>query len=333
MGFVYGHGRDSKYRPIWVINASIYKANADKYSANDWIYSLVYFLEYMLDNTLISGQVENWNLICDMANISVFGVPKDFNTLMNVLQSNYRCRLFTMFIMNVSTGVWLIWKMIKNMLDPNTEKKIKVLAKNDFSEIYKHINREQVEEKFGGTARNVSSHYFPHIIPSNNFLMEDQRKEDILIGEDEYREMLKTNKFLVPSPFIKQDEEASRYDDVKSNSNTHKRSRSLRSERSIYTECYELSEELGNNVEIYLEKEDQGGHNRKKTAAKSISEEKVSISTASILKPREKTFEFEQQHLPKTKGSTKKKVTIIQTKFETNTRQSCCSENSFCQII
>jgi len=233
-----------------------------------------------------------------------------------------------------------VWRTIKSLLDPNTERKIKLLSNGDFSQIFNHINREQVEEKFGGTAKNVERHHSPPSIPSNNFLMENEKKEDILLTEEQYKERLKTNKFLVPSPYIEftniLDEEASKYDDAKSNTNTVREvkhhTKSYKSEKSVYTECVE------DFPHVFIEKnEDQEVifERNKNESGTDVASNKYSSSTTTKLKqqPIQQMFAF-NSNTPDdgktTKG--KKRVTIIQTKIETTTRQSCCSENSICMI-
>jgi len=245
LGFIYGHGRDSKYRPIIVINSIIYKNNSKKYSSNDWILSMVYFIEYVITNMLIPGQVENWNIICDVNNINVMFLPAEFNTLMKVLQSNYRCRLYNMFILNVSTTVYIIWRAIRNFLDPNTERKIKILKSNDFSDIFKFINKDQIEARFGGNGSNVSNYFFPPVIPSKRFLMEGQNEDQVLVNNEVYIEKIRTNPKLTISPYIfiikdnTNDLNESVYEDCISDNkgNNNKRVNTI---TTIYEDCIEI---------------------------------------------------------------------------------------------
>ena len=204
LGFIYGHGRDSNFRPIFVINASIFNIYIKHYTVDEWINSFVYFLEYLINNLLIPGQVENWLIILDVANFSMLFIPQELKTIFNVLMNNYKCRMFVMYIVNVSTVLNFLWSTFIRVLDTNTEKKIRLLKKSDMKQIFNYINPEQIEEKFGGKAQNVKSHYFPHWIPSNKFLLENDSVDKIIDG-DKYIELLKNNKKYIHSPYLDQE--------------------------------------------------------------------------------------------------------------------------------
>jgi len=228
-GFIYGHGRDHNYRPVFVIRAAVYSKIKENYNVNDWILSLVYFLEYMIANMTIPGQLENWNLILDVDDFSMIFIPSDLKTLFNVLMSNYRCRLYVMFIVNISLVLSMLWKTIKVVLDPNTEKKIKLLKSSEMNEIFKYINPEQVEERFGGKAKTVNEYFFPHIIPSVNFLLENETKNEKLVGKEEYLRILRNNSRYVMSPYISYI------------SDDENEEQSINNEISIYEECQNQS--------------------------------------------------------------------------------------------
>ena len=84
LGFIYGHGRDTNYRPIFIINARVFNENLQVYSVEDWINSLVYFIEYMIENMCIPGQVENWNIILDVKDFSMIFVPAQLKTIFSL---------------------------------------------------------------------------------------------------------------------------------------------------------------------------------------------------------------------------------------------------------
>ena len=201
LGFLYGHGRDQRFRPILIVNAKIYKKFKDNYVIDDWIISVMYFIEYIMNNLLVPGQVENWNIICDMDEVSVVFLPGDLKKIIEILQCNYRARLYVIYMMNISFFVKALWNMIKVMLDPNTEKKIKMIG-NDKSLMFDFINKNQVEVKFGGTAKNVENYFFPHIIPDNNYLNEKEDKKSYLMPEKEYCDFIEKNPQYIKCPFI-----------------------------------------------------------------------------------------------------------------------------------
>jgi len=201
-GFLYSHGRDQRFRPILVINAKIYKKkHKDTYSTDDWVLAVMYFMEYIINNLVIPGQVENWNIICDVDEISVVFLPGDLKKIIEILQCNYRARLYVMYIVNISIWVKALWKVIKGMLDPNTEKKIRMIG-SDNSQMFEFINKSQVEKRFGGTASNVEDAFFPHVNPDPNVFNAKEDRNKYLIDEESYCEFVEKNPQYVKSPYI-----------------------------------------------------------------------------------------------------------------------------------
>lgn len=201
LGFLYGHGRDQRFRPLLVINAKVYKKYKDTYMIEEWVTAVMYFMEYLVNKLLVPGQVENWNTICDVDEVSVVFLPGNLKKIIEILQCNYRARLNVMYIMNISFFIKAFWNMIKGMLDPNTEKKIKMIG-SDKNPMFEFINKNQVEIKFGGTAKNIESHFFPHIIPDASNLNEKENKNKYLMDENHYCEFIEKNNQYVRSPYI-----------------------------------------------------------------------------------------------------------------------------------
>jgi hypothetical protein len=202
-GFMYVHGRDNNYRPILVINAEYYIKLQDKYSFNDWLQFIIFFMEYLVNELLIPGQVENWNIISDLSNVSMIFLPKDMKRIMGVLQSNYRCRLYVNYILGMSTILKGIWNFVKTFLDEMSVKKVQFIDDKNKSVILNNINEEQVERRFGGTAPNVvpgAHNLFPPIFPSANF--QKKTKKVDLLTEEKYKEMYKANKLTVVNEYF-----------------------------------------------------------------------------------------------------------------------------------
>lgn len=201
-GFIYIHGRDNRYRPIMHIVASVYDKNSKIYTFEDWTTAVIYFMEYVINNLLIPGQVENWNIICDVKDISIVFLPKDLKRILAMLQENYRCRLFVMFIINIGSFANVLWKVVKSMIDPSTERKIKLLKNENTNDVFAFINKSQIEKKYGGNAENLTSYYFPPIFPSDDYYIETDSPSTLLINETTYKKKVKENKCIVPSPYI-----------------------------------------------------------------------------------------------------------------------------------
>lgn len=201
-GFLYVHGRDHRYRPIVVMNADIYLKYKKAYTYEDWLNAVIYLMEYIVNNMLIPGQVENWVIICDFGKVSLLSPPSEFQSFMSVLQSNYRCRLYCIYLIGVGTFVRILFNMIKGFLDATTQRKIRLVKSKAFEEIFEIINPSQVEKRFGGKAENVENYYFPPVMPNNNeILRKDDRDDKSYVTEDEYFELTNSNKVTVVCPF------------------------------------------------------------------------------------------------------------------------------------
>jgi len=205
LGFVYFHGRDCKFRPTIVVNAKVYMQNQSNYAYENWIFAFIYLLEYGIKNLLLPGQIENWNIICDLADVSVLFLPADFKKIFATLQCNYRCRLYVMYLLNMSSFIVFLWDLIKKMLDPTTERKLKILPKGQVDEMFRFINPEMIEKKFGGTAPNVTHNFFPPIIPSQNYLKPYDDPKELFVDNKTYLEIVEKNPGYVKSPYIRKE--------------------------------------------------------------------------------------------------------------------------------
>ena len=205
LGFLYIHGRDNRYRPIIHINSGVFIKHSKKYNSDEWCLATIYFMEYTIQNLMLPGQIENWDIICDLKDVSVISLPSDLKKILGILQNNYRCRLFTMFIVNVGTFFNMIWGIIKKIIDVNTEKKIKILKASNLIEIFSIINPCQIEKKYGGKAEDLKSYFFPPIFPSEYYLLDSEKNDTnkIFINEEEYKKKIISNQTLLPSPYIK----------------------------------------------------------------------------------------------------------------------------------
>lgn len=65
-GIVYIHGRDHMFRPIIIYRPDLFQTNRKKYSVYEFQLSMAYFLDSIIHEMLIPGQVENWVVICDI---------------------------------------------------------------------------------------------------------------------------------------------------------------------------------------------------------------------------------------------------------------------------
>lgn len=70
---MYHYGRDNRFRPIIVLKMKLLNELG---LTNDEIkLTIAYFIEYMLSNAILPGQVENWIIITDMKGVGLTNVP------------------------------------------------------------------------------------------------------------------------------------------------------------------------------------------------------------------------------------------------------------------
>jgi len=203
IGYLYIHGRDNRFRPIININVSVVNKNTKNYTFEEWSAATIYLMEYVINNLLLPGQIENWVIICDVKDVSLISLPKDFKKILNLLQNNYRCRLFKMFIVNVGNFFNIIWSVIEKIIDGNTEKKIKIIKEGEITNIFDTINPSQIEKKYKGEAGDVTSYFFPPIFPSELYLTQKDNPNTLFLPEEEYKNRILFNEHLIASPFVK----------------------------------------------------------------------------------------------------------------------------------
>lgn len=70
---MYIHGRDHRYRPIIVLNPS--RMDLKQLKEDDFIKSVIFFLEVIVNNIFMPGQVENWIVLIDFNFMGLFTFP------------------------------------------------------------------------------------------------------------------------------------------------------------------------------------------------------------------------------------------------------------------
>jgi len=201
-GFFYVHGRDYLFRPILVINFDYYKKYEKEYQLNDWLQAIIFIMEYLINHMLIPGQVENWNIITDLGSVSLLFIPSDAKKILDVLQSNYRCRLVKNFIFGMNLLMRGLMGMFKSMLDETAQRKIRIMDKKKVYELFEIINEEQVEQRFGGKAPNVipgSNRLFPPIFPSDNY---NRNLPKNTISEQNYKKLHLSNDLCITNEIL-----------------------------------------------------------------------------------------------------------------------------------
>jgi hypothetical protein len=168
-GFIYIHGRDTKFRPNIIVNTDIYYLLRRKYTYEDLLYSIFYFLEYTIRFVLIPGKVESWNILADVSKTCIKDIPRELIKMIRLLQKNYICRLNKAYIIGMTPILNFLWTMFKTVISAHTQEKFIFIKEEFYDDLFKIIKREQLEEKFRGYCKNIRSSlgYFPPHFTSN----------------------------------------------------------------------------------------------------------------------------------------------------------------------
>jgi len=105
-----------------------------------------------------------------------------------------------MFMMNIPFILKAVWGLVKRILDPQTQRKIQMVDPGS-KELFACINKSQVEQKFGGTAPNVTDYYFPHTVPSEEYFVQGDDEKKLQLDEEEYRIKVESDERIVKSPY------------------------------------------------------------------------------------------------------------------------------------
>ena len=178
LGFIYVHGRDKCFRPLIILNPGKY--DKTKFPFESWKNALNYFIEFVINNCLINGRVENWDLIVDCKDLKMTNIPFDFQKIFVENHKVYRCRLYKMFLINL-TGIFeFFWNLAKKIIGPVIEAKASKIENNDnYKNLFEIINRDQVEQKYGGNAPNLENgDYFPLKFINCNYYSEDEKNNN-----------------------------------------------------------------------------------------------------------------------------------------------------------
>ncbi|CAD8153805.1 unnamed protein product [Paramecium octaurelia] len=189
-GVIYMHGRDNRFRPILVVNAQKVAGVKD---LDLLLQSMTLFLDYVLYNCMLPGQIESWIVIMDLGGLGIMGLPKqDLYRIMNYLSSNYRSRMHKCYVINCNKTLSITWAMIKTFLEDITVNKI--LFESCPISLLQYANPSQLEKKYGGIANDKSDNFWPPQEISPNYqIAVDQIK---LIDSLTYVELFKQGKLI-----------------------------------------------------------------------------------------------------------------------------------------
>ena len=207
-GFIYVYGRDNRFRPIIVCQSKIFQKYHKDYQFEELLQATSFICQFVVNNMFLPGQFETWNMIVNLKGVSVISLPDSLKKLIPALSNYFLCRLNKNYIIGLNFFTRILYKIAVNFIDPITASKITVIESKKDPNLFKTIRKDNIEEQFGGEAPNMpidsENGYFPPRMPSTHFIKDDERKENILISEENYIQKYKNGEIPIEvvSPYI-----------------------------------------------------------------------------------------------------------------------------------
>ena len=177
-GGVYVHGRDHRYRPLIFINP----AKLMDFPFQLLLATSYFLLEYIKENMLIPGQIENWVLVIDLKS---FEIKEAYSKLINELQFHNPCRVCQIYLLTSQRSHPLL-----KLLSQNTQKKITI--SDSSAVLHQTVNRSQLEVKYNGHSENLSS-FWPPFFPAGPYRADNDPQCGFLSGYSSYDEYFSLN--------------------------------------------------------------------------------------------------------------------------------------------
>ena len=256
-GFVYVYGRDCRYRPIIIFRLIEFVKFEKIYSVQDVLIAGIFLGQFIINNMLLPGHVERWDIIVNLRKTTLLSLPEHIKKLLPIMVEGFISRLHKTYVIGMSFFMRLIFKIVCAFLHESTVKKIKILEGKKDQSMFQEIRKDNVEIDMGGTAPNArigeENGIFPPRMPSEHFLLEYQRPEDILISEEEYIKKYKNgeiHKDLVYPSILKKLEEEKKQEIIIQNNTINNQI-----ENKIIRKSKTVENDKKNVIKLNIEKE------------------------------------------------------------------------------
>ena len=203
-GFVYVYGRDCKFRPILIFRLEEFVKYQKVYSVEEVLEAGILLGQFVINHMLLPGHVERWNLLVNLRKTTLLSLPEHIKKLLPIMNEGFISRLHKTYVIGMNFFFRLLYKIVCAFLHESTVKKIKILDGKKDQSMFEEIRKDNVETNMGGTAPNArigeENGIFPPRMPTEKFLLDSQRREDILISEEEYIKKYKNGE--IPKDFV-----------------------------------------------------------------------------------------------------------------------------------
>ena len=193
LGLFYSFGRDRCLRPILIFRP---KVSVDhKIQLEDAIQTSHFVLQYVIENMMFEGKVENFITILDSEKLSFTQLPKMWIvSFVNTFNHFYYQRNVWLAILNAHWSVNMLYAIAKPFLHETTKKKTIFSSENTWDTLTMKVDPKQLEEKYGGEAENLKE-FWPPWSSSNNYGIDENYLD---FQENETMSPIKTINDTIP---------------------------------------------------------------------------------------------------------------------------------------
>jgi hypothetical protein len=97
------------------------------------VYLANFYIDWIIRNCHLPGQIENWSVIIDFTNVGVTQIPKTLlQGMISTMSRNYRGRMYRLFAIHTAWLVRGLYSIVRPMLDEFTSSKINIHGSTDF---------------------------------------------------------------------------------------------------------------------------------------------------------------------------------------------------------
>ncbi len=155
LGFLYVYGRDCHFRPIIVCQPAICIKYLKLFDEKEIIDASIFLFQFIVNNMLIPGQIENWIMIINMEGTSLLSLPDGLKEVIKALSEYFIARLYRCYILGLNIILRAIYKLVCAFLERTTIEKVIILDNKEDPRKNQDINPENIEQRFGGEAPDL----------------------------------------------------------------------------------------------------------------------------------------------------------------------------------
>ncbi|EAR84238.3 divergent CRAL/TRIO domain protein (macronuclear) [Tetrahymena thermophila SB210] len=181
-GYIYIGGTDKKMRPTIIFNVD--KIDLDNTTEESILPAYNRIFKIVEEYQFYKSKIETWNVIIETNEISAISLPiKILSKIISTMQTNFPSNLNRIFILNPSTSLNFTWNVIAAFINERSLKKISFLKKKEMSTLLQYYDADQLEQRFGGTAPNVTQYYPPQKFqPSQQYQQKKMQRKQSMRG-------------------------------------------------------------------------------------------------------------------------------------------------------